>query len=121
MGTYCMVNDVWEQIKIDDGVMTDDEVEKRITEAEKWVNGYQATSYSAPIDDLIKYATAAYTAALIYDFLFTASEPNESNQSKRLVQKAKEYLDAYNESLDEAQENSDIAKINSDFFEDDTG
>lgn len=121
MGIYCTVQDVWEKIKIDDGVMSDDEVEKRITEAEKWVNGYQATSYTAPIADLIKYATAAYAASLVLDFLFTASEPNESNQSKRLVQKAKEYLDAYSESQDEAQENSDIAKINSDFFEDDTG
>ena len=34
MGTYCTVQDVWEQIKIDSGEMVDDEIEKRITEAD---------------------------------------------------------------------------------------
>lgn len=119
MGTYCTVADVWEQIKIDDDVMSDDEVEKRITQAEKWVNGVQDATYSGTIPDLIKYATACYAASLIYDFIFTAGEPNESNHAKRLEQRARDYLANYNEAVHDPE--SGIEKINSDFFETDTG
>lgn len=119
MGTYCTVQDVWEQIKIDDQEMSDDEIEKRITEAEKWVNATQSTTYSAPIDDMIKYATACYAASLVLDYLFTASEPNASDHPKRLMKRAKEYLDAYNDASQ--SDESGMEKINSDFFETDTG
>jgi len=119
MGTYCTVQDVWDQIKITDGEMSDDDVEKKITEAETWLNGEQDTTYSAPINALIKYAAACYSAGLVLDFLFTASEPNESNQSGILKSKAKDYLDIYNSSGSSVDSGMD--KINSDFFEDDTG
>ena len=119
MGTYCTVVDVWEQIKIDDGVMSDDDIEKRITESEKWVNASQDATYSAPIDDMIKYATACYAASLVLNFLFTASEPNASDHPKTLRKRAREYLDAYNKASHSVE--SGMEKINSDFFETDTG
>ena len=119
MGTYCTVADVWEQIKIDDSEMSDDEVEKRITQAEVWVNGEQDTTYSGTIPDLIKYATAYYAASLVYDYFFTASEPNESNLSKTLKKQAREYLTSYTKSTYDPE--SGMEKVNSDFFETDTG
>ena len=119
MGSYATVADVWEQIKIDDAEMSDDEIEKRITESEKWVNAVQDATYSAPVDDMIKYATACYAASLVLDFLFTASEPNVSEHSKVLRARAREYLDAYNDAVHSVE--SGIEKINSDFFENDTG
>lgn len=119
MGTYCTVQDVWEQIKIDDQEMSDDEIEKRITEAEKWVNATQDATYSAPIDDMIKYATACYAAALVLNYLFTASEPNASDHPKSLRKRAREYIEAYNKAAHSVE--SGTEKINSDFFEDDTG
>jgi len=119
MGTYCSVADVWEQIKIDDSEMSDDDIEKRITEAEKWINGVQDATYSAPIHDLIKYACACYAAGLVLEFFFTASEPNVSDHPKNLKKRAREYLDAYNSSANPVE--SGMEKINSDFFEDDTG
>ncbi len=119
MGTYCTVKDVWGQIKMDDQVMSDDDVETRITEAETWVNNYQDTTYSAPVDDAIKYATACYTAALVLDFLFTASEPNASAHPASLRKRAKEWLDKYNAASYDPE--SGMEKVNSDFFDTDTG
>jgi len=119
MGTYCLVTDVWEQIKMDDAVMSDDDVEKRITESEKWINGVQDTTYTAPIADLIKYACACYAASLVLEFLFTASEPNTSDHPKSLKKRANEYLDAYNQAVSDPE--SGMEKINSDFFVTDTG
>lgn len=115
MGDYCTIADVWQQIKIDEGEMKDSEVEKRITEAEQWVNAYQRTTYSSPVDDLIKYATATYAASLVYDFLFTALEPNQSSQAKVLRMRAKEYLDNY--AQDTFDPESGVEKINSGFFD----
>ncbi len=119
MGTYCTVLDVWEQIKMDDKVMTDDNVEKRITEAEIWVNGIQDESYSGTIPDLIKYATACYAASLVLNFLFTASEPNASDHPKALMKRAREYLDTYGKAAYDPE--SGVEKVNSDFFDTDTG
>jgi len=119
MGTYCTVKDVWEQIKIDDDVMSDDDVEKRITQAEEWVNGVQDASYSGTIPTLIKYATACYAASLIYNFLFTEHEPNASNQGQILEKRAREYLETYNAAAHSVE--SGMEKINSDFFSTDTG
>lgn len=119
MGTYCSVADVWEQIKIDDSEMSDDEVEKRITQAEVWVDGEQDTSYAGTIPDLIKYATSCYAASLVYDYFFTASEPNESNQAKELRRKAKNYLASYTKASYDPE--SGMEKVNSDFFDPDTG
>ena len=119
MGTYCLVSDVWEQIKIDDGEMSDDNIELRITEAEVWVNGIQDETYSGTIPDLIKYATACYAAGKVYDYFFTGSEPNESNISKTLKKQAREYLDSYTKADTEPE--SGMEKVNSDFFDTDTG
>ena len=119
MGTYCTVADVWEQIKIDDQEMSDDNVEKRITEAEIWVNGIQDNTYSGTIPDLIKYATACYTASLVLNFLFTASEPNASDHPKVLANRAREYLNTYGKSTYDPE--SGMEKVNSDFFDTDTG
>ncbi len=119
MGTYCNVADVWEQIKIDDAEMSDDEVEKRITQAEVWVNTKQQTTYSGTIPDPIKYATACYAASIVYNFFYTENEPNESSTASVLRKRAKEYLTDY--SKDTYDPESGIEKVNSDFFEPDTG
>jgi len=118
MGTYCSVEDVWEQIEISNEVISDDKVEKKIIEAEKWVNAVQDTTYST-VPDLIKYATASFAASLIMDFLYTEGEPNSSHQSARLKQKAIDYLESYNASVSDPE--SGLEKINSDFFDTDTG
>ena len=119
MGTYCTVADVWEQVKKDDQVMSDDDVELRITEAEIWVNGIQDETYSGTIPDLIKYATACYAASLVLNFLFTASEPNASDHPKVLRKRAREYLDSYTKAATDPE--SGMEKVNSDFFGTDTG
>ena len=119
MGTYCEVSDVWEKIQIDSGVMADNEIEKRITEAEEWVNGVQDTTYSGTIPELIKYATACYASSLVLDYLYTGQEPNQSNHSKRLINRAKDYLKNYNEAVYEPE--SGLEKVNSDFFDVDSG
>ncbi len=119
MGTYCLVSDVWEQIKMDDKVMSDDEVEKRITEAEIWVNGIQDETYSGTIPDLIKYARACHSGSSGQDFLFTASEPNESNHPMILRKRAREYLTSYTKSTYDPE--SGMEKVNSGFFDTDTG
>jgi len=119
MGTYCTVADVWEQVKMDDQDMSDDDVEKRITEAETWVTGIQDETYSGTIPDLIKYATACYAAGLVWNFFFTASEPNQSDLSRTLRKRAREYLDAYTKSAYDPE--SGMEKVNSDFFDTDTG
>ena len=119
MGTYCTVQDVWEQIKIDAGVMEDDNVELRITQAEKWVDNYQDSTYTETIPDSIKFATACYASALILDYLFTSGEPNSSGQSKLLEKRAKDWLDSYNTASNPVE--SELEKVNSDFFENDTG
>lgn len=119
MGDYCTIADVWEQIKIDSGEMTDDEVEKRITQAEHWVNGVQDTTYSGTIPDLIKYATACYAASLVFDYLFTEAEPNFSNTANSLRKRAKEYLNSYETSIQDPE--SGMEKVNSDFFDVDSG
>lgn len=115
MGTYCTISDVWEQININQSEMTDDEIEKRITEAEYWINNTQDTTYSGTIPDMIKYATACYAAGLVLDFLFTTNAPNESIQSRRLIARAKEYLHAYNSASYDPE--SGIEKINSEYFD----
>lgn len=121
MGTYCTVDDVKQQIQIDatNPEMDNDGIELRITEAETWVNGEQDTTYSAPIPDLIKYATAAYAGGLVMAYLYTATEPNESSQSKELMMRAKRYLKDYTKASYEPE--SGMEKINSDFFDTDTG
>jgi len=119
MVTYCTVADVWEQIKIDDAEMSDDEVEKRITQAEVWVNSKQQTTYSGTIPDSIKYATACYAASIVYDFFYTESSPNESTLSKTLRIRAKEYLTDFSKDVYDPE--SGMEKINSDFFDPGTG
>lgn len=119
MVTYCDVADVWEQIKIDDAEMSDDNVEKRITQAEVWVNQKQQTTYSGTIPDSIKYATACYAASIIYDYFYTENEPNKSNAGTVLRMRAKEYLMDY--AKDTYDPESGMEKVNSDFFSPDTG
>lgn len=114
MVTYCTVADVYEQIQMDSDVMTKEEVEKRITQAETWVNATQDATYSAPISDLIKYATACYAGSLILSYLFTTQEPNQSNQAKELIKKAENYLHIYNTSTQ--TEESGVGKINQEYF-----
>lgn len=114
MVTYCSVGDVCEQYKGLSGILAAFEIEKRIIQAEKWVDNYQDNTYVTSIPDSIKYATAYYAAGLIAEFFFTSDEPNDSKLAQRYYKRAQEFLDKYNEAIGS---DSGLSKINEEDFE----
>lgn len=119
MGDYATVSDVLQYINIDKEDMTTEEIEKRITEAESWVNDKQnVTTFDVLPDtpDRITKASAKKAGSLILDFLFSTTAPDQSAHGKRLEKQAEEELKLYDRATVDPE--SYVEKVNEDFFDD---